>query len=155
MLVPEVGELAVEPVSLLGGQPDCLLGLLNLSSESSDFIVPLLDEGVEPLALLAQNGDLVLELGLHSLPRVFSVSELLPVGVQLSADSLELSLKFVEGSCRQSKVLLCASDLIAEGSVLAEQLLDLLFVGIDLLGRLTELVSVVVELGAEALCLLG
>ena len=47
-----------------------------------------------------------------------------------------------------------ASHLVAKSCIFTEEHLDLLFVGINFLGRLAKFVSVVVELCAESLSLL-
>ena len=147
VFVSEVSEFAVESVSLLSWQSHCLLSLLHLSAKSSDFSISLFDQSVESFAFLSQNVNFVLELCFHAFPSIFGVAQFLFGGVKFAAHSLELALKLVQSSRRESEVLLSVSHFVAKSSVLSHKFLNLLFVSVDFLSRLTELISVVVEFG--------
>jgi len=155
VFVSGIGELTVESVGLLSGKSHGFLSFLDLTSQGSDLCVSLLDKSIESLALLSKNVDFVLVLSFHSLPGIFSVDKLFLCCIQFSTDSLELSLKFVESTSWQSQVFLSSSDLVTESSILSQQLLNFLLVGVDLLSWLTELASVVVEFSTESLGLLS
>jgi hypothetical protein len=53
VLVSELVQLGSQAGGLLGRQSQVLLGLLNFTSEGSDFVVLLLDDAVEALDLLS------------------------------------------------------------------------------------------------------
>lgn len=129
--------------------------LLHFSSQGSDFSVALLHEGVEPLALLSEDGDLVLAFGPQPLARAFAFEEPALELFVLGADQLELVLQLAHLAGREAQVLLGRAYLVVEAAVLGEQLLDPLFVGVVLLVVGSDAALVLVEFGVELAHLAG
>jgi len=148
-------ELRSQLGGLGGGQSHVLLCLLHLSSQGSDFAVPLLDQRIQSLALLSEDGDLVLVFGSQSLEGAVGLLPSLFDFVVLVADHFELVLNFADLPGRKSEVLLSRAHLLSEGAVLAHQFLHALAVvlGVSVVG--VDAALVVIELGVELAHLVG
>lgn len=116
----ELIDLSAHLRELGSAEPESLLVLLHLSSQGTDLPVALLHEGVQSLALLREDGHLVLALCARPLSDVVAFEEAPLELLVLCADQFELVLQLAHLPSRQSQVLLRSSHLLVEVRVFRE-----------------------------------
>ena len=126
---------------------------LDLSSKSSDFAILLLDDRVEPFALLHKNLNFVLALSSQSLYCGIILGKLLSQLIVLATNYLEFILKFAQLTRRKAKVFLCTPYFLSQTGIFTKKLLNSLLVAFRLLSSGAKSVPEIIEFGSQSLCL--